>query len=293
MVKNILFEGAATALITPFDENGALNLECLERLIERQIEGGISALVLAGTTGEASTLSFEEYSQLIAFGSSIIRHRVPLIAGAGSNNTAKALKWSLEAEKRGADAVLSVTPYYNKTTQEGLYLHYKTIMDRIKIPAILYHIPGRTGMKMNIDTICKLAENPRIIGLKEASGDLSFAAHLASKCDLPLYSGNDDQILPLLSLGGMGVISVLSNLLPREVQNICKFYKQGELKKATALQLEMIPLINLLFSSVNPIPVKKAMEIMGFSCGKPRLPLVECDKATETALVQILRQFGI
>ena len=292
-MKNALFKGAATALITPFDENGALDLTGLEELIERQIQSGISAMVFAGTTGEASTLTFEEYSRLIATASSAIRQRVPLIAGAGSNDTAKAIKWSLEAQKRGADALLLVTPYYNKTTQEGLIRHYSMILDRMQIPAILYHIPGRTGMKMTVKSIEHLAEHPKIIGLKEASGDLSFAADVAAGCrSLSLYSGNDDQILPLLSLGGCGVISVLSNLLPKEVQLICNLYEQGEHNKATALQLEMIPLIRLLFSSVNPIPVKKAMEIMGLPAGAPRLPLIECDNMTEKLLMQTLHQYG-
>lgn len=292
-MKKPLFEGAATALITPFNDQGMLDFAGLEILIERQIKSGISALVIAGTTGEASTISFEEYSQLIAASSSIINHRIPLIAGSGSNDTAKAIKQSLEAQKRGADAVLLVTPYYNKTTQKGLIYHYEAIINRIEIPAILYHIPARTGLKMNVATIEALSNHPKVFGIKEASGDLSFAADIALKCkNLAIYSGNDDQILPYLSLGGKGVISVLSNLFPKEVQQICNFYQEGELKKALHLQLEMLPIIRLLFKEVNPIPIKKAMEIMGLPAGKPRLPLIECDNYLENQLIKEIRALG-
>lgn len=292
-MKKRLFSGAATALITPFDEKGAVDYEGFCRLIEFQIKNGISALVIAGTTGEASTLSFDEFSMMIAKANEVIRHRVPLIAGSGSNNTAKALKWSLEAQKRGADAILSVTPYYNKTTQEGLIRHYHTIADRIDIPMILYHVPSRTGMTMIADTVATLADHKMIIGLKEASGNLSYAADVVYRCsDLSLYSGNDDQILPYLSLGGDGVISVLSNIAPKEVQNICKYFEEGEITRATELQLRLIPLIRLIFSTVNPIPIKKAMEILGLPAGNPRLPLVECDEETTACLRECLRGLG-
>lgn len=293
MRKN-LFKGAATALITPFTPSGKLDLEGLEILIERQIDEGISALVLAGTTGEASTLTFEEFGQLIGSACKVIRGRIPLIAGTGNNNTAKALKWSLEAQKRGADAILSVTPYYNKTTQEGLIRHYEMIADHTELPIILYHIPSRTGMKMEAKTVKALSEHDQIIGIKEASGDLSFVADIASLCpQFPIYSGNDDQILPILSLGGCGVISVLSNISPKAVQNICRFYNEGDLNNATAVQLRVIPMIRALFSSVNPIPVKKALELMGLPAGKPRMPLMECDENVAAHLKRMLNEFGI
>lgn len=293
-MKKHLFKGVATALITPFTPSGALDVEGLEILIEQQIDSGVDALVLAGTTGEASTLAFEEFGQLIATASRVIRGRIPLIAGAGNNNTAKALKWSLEAQKRGADAILSVTPYYNKTSQEGLIQHYELIANHIDLPIILYHIPSRTGMKMEAKTVKALSEHDRIIGIKEASGDFSYIADLAALCpDFPIYSGNDDQILPILSLGGCGVISVLSNIAPKLVKNILNYYDMGDISRATALQLHLIPLIRALFSSVNPIPVKKAMELMNLPAGKPRLPLVECDKNIENQLKKILIEFGL
>ncbi|PWM38606.1 MAG: 4-hydroxy-tetrahydrodipicolinate synthase [Clostridiales bacterium] len=293
-MKKALFQGAATALITPFRPDGTLDLEGLETLIEFQIQNGIQALVLSGTTGEGSTLSFEEFSLLIATAAGIIRHRVPLIAGTGSNHTAKAIKFSLEAEKRGADALLVVTPYYNKTTQEGLIQHYLAIADRVKIPLILYHIPSRTGMKIEPETLRILSAHSNIAAIKEASGDISGIAAIAAACpDLTLYSGNDDQILPILSLGGKGIISVLSNIAPREVQNICTLYESGETERATKEQLRMVPLIQTLFSKVNPIPVKRAVELMGLPAGAPRLPLVPCDTATEERIRKAIKEAGL
>lgn len=288
-MKTVLFHGAATALITPFREDGTVDLEGLETLIEFQIENNIQALVLAGTTGESSTLTFEEFSLLIATAARIINHRVPLIAGAGCNNTATAIRLSLEAEKRGADALLSVTPYYNKTTQEGLVRHYKEICSRVKIPLILYHVPGRTGMRIEAATCKALAALPGVIGIKDAGGDISGTAELAACGALALYSGNDDQLLPVLSLGGEGIISVLSNIAPREVQNICTLFDRGEHKKAAREQLRLLPLIKLLFSSVNPIPVKKAVELLGLPAGNPRLPLVPADEATAARLQRAMQ----
>lgn len=293
-MKNILFSGAATALVTPFTEDGQINFAVLKELIEFQIGNGISALVIAGTTGEASTLSFEEFSALIARSNEFIRHRVPLIAGTGSNNTATALKLSLEAEKRGADGLLMVTPYYNKTTQEGLIRHYFAVADRVSLPIILYHIPSRTGLRILPQTYKKLAEHPNIVAIKEASGEIGYTADVAAACpELVLYSGNDDQILPLLSLGGEGVISVLSNLAPREIQEICRLFQGGEVQKAAQKQLELLPLIRAVFAEVNPIPIKRAMQLKEFAVGDPRLPLISCSEATEQLLKKTIKEAGL
>ncbi len=293
-MKKSLFSGAATALITPFKDNGALDLEGLERLIEFQIEGNIQALILSGTTGEGTTLSFDEFSLLIGEANRIIRHRIPLIAGTGCNNTATALKLSLEAEKRGADGVLLVTPYYNKTTQNGLVQHYFSIADRVQIPMLVYNVPSRTGMTITAETCKALSQHPRIIGIKEASGNIGSIADIAAACpDFDLYSGNDDQILPILSLGGIGVISVLSNIAPREVQRICFLYQNGETEKATQEQLRFLPLIRLLFAQVNPIPIKCAAQLMGLPAGSPRLPLVVCDENLKGKLKKAIEMVGI
>ena len=293
-MKKKLFSGAATALVTPFDKEGALDLEALRQLIEFQIENGISALILAGTTGEASTLNFEEFSLLIAKASEYIRHRVPLIAGTGSNNTAESIRRSLEAEKRGADGLLMVTPYYNKTTQEGLLRHYFAIADRVKIPIILYKVPARTGLDILPDTCRKLAEHPNIIAIKDAGGNVEKTADLRAACpELTLYSGNDDYILPAYSLGGEGVISVLSNVVPKEVQRICTLFESGAYKKAAEEQLRLLPLIRALFAEVNPIPVKKAVELIGLSAGEPRLPLIACHAATEKKIQSALKEAGL
>ncbi|MBQ8894159.1 MAG: 4-hydroxy-tetrahydrodipicolinate synthase [Clostridia bacterium] len=293
-MKTKLFTGAATALVTPFYESGEINFDCLRDLIEFQIQNGISALVIAGTTGEASTLSFEEFSLLIAKSNEYIRHRVPLIAGTGSNNTATALKLSLEAEKRGANGLLIVTPYYNKTTQEGLRKHYLKIASCVKTPIILYNVPSRTGVKISPETCRRLEEHPNIIGIKEASGEIGYTIDIASQAPkLTIYSGNDDQILPILSLGGEGIISVASNIVPRNVQAICKHFQNGEIQKAIDLQLQLIPLIRTLFSQVNPIPIKRAVEMIGFPVGVPRLPLVPCDSKTEDAIARAIKEATI
>ncbi len=276
-MKKPLFIGAATALITPFKDDGSLDLDGLKQLIEFQIENGINAIVVAGTTGEASTLHFEEYSLLIAKSAEYINHRIPLIAGSGSNNTATAIRLSLEAEKRGADALLIVTPYYNKTTQNGLIQHYYAIADRVNTPIILYNIPGRTGLKIDPKTCKALSVHPNIIGIKDAGNNIAETAEIARLCnDISLYSGNDDQILPFYALGGAGVISVLGNIAPSEVQRICRLYQDGEHQKALALHQKFLPLIHLLFEEVNPIPIKAAVKELCLPGGTPRLPLVSC-----------------
>lgn len=293
-MKKIPFEGVATALITPFKEDDSIDFDGLAILIERQIENGVSAIVIAGTTGEASTLSFHEFSLLISKANEYIRNRVPLIVGTGSNNTAKALKFSLEAQKRGADALLMVTPYYNKTTQEGLIKHYYYTADRVKIPLILYNIPSRTGLKIAPQTCKKLSEHPNIVAIKEAGGDISTTMDIVSNApELILYSGNDDQFLPMLSIGAKGIISVVSNIYPREMVNIYQHFKNNNINKAIELHYQLLPIIRILFQEVNPIPVKKALQIMNLPSGSPRLPLIPCSKETEALLIKSIKEAGI
>ncbi|MBQ4052251.1 MAG: 4-hydroxy-tetrahydrodipicolinate synthase [Clostridia bacterium] len=293
-MKQPLFSGVATALITPFKNDGALDITGLEQLIEFQIENGIHALVLAGTTGEGSTLTFEEFRSLIKNGVEFARGRVPVIAGTGSNNTEKAKLLSKEAQEQGADGLLMVTPYYNKTTQEGLVRHYTEILDSVSIPAILYNVPSRTGMTIEAKTALTLSRHPNVVGIKEASGNIGATAELIYTCPgLHVYSGNDDQTLPILSLGGAGVISVLSNVAPQETQRIYTLFEQGKNQKAAQLQLRLLPLIRALFSQVNPIPIKGAMAIQGLPGGEPRLPLVPCSSQVLTQIKNAIKEAGI
>ncbi len=289
-----LFTGAATALITPFKSDGSIDFDGLEELIEIQINNGIQAIVVAGTTGEASTLSFEEYSLLISKSAFYINHRVPLIAGSGSNNTDVAIKRSLEAQKRGADGLLIVTPYYNKTTQEGLIRYYLSIADRVKLPIIMYNVPSRTGLKIEPQTMKKIVRHSNVIALKEASGDVSGLADIRSLCpDLAVYCGNDDQIVPFLSLGGCGTISVISNILPKEIQNIHKLFFEKQTESAAKEQLRLLPLIRALFSETNPIPIKGIMKELGLPAGLPRLPLVPSSVDCIEKIKQELSSLGI
>ncbi len=293
-MKKQIFNGAATALVTPFKEDGSLDIGSLAELIEFQIENGIRGIVLSGTTGEGSTLSNEEFCLLIQKGAEFIHGRVPLIAGTGSNNTETAIRRSMDAESLGADALLIVTPYYNKTTQAGLIRHYQHILDAVDLPAILYNVPSRTGLAIEPETLRVLSDHPQITGIKEASGNISKTADfLASAPELPLYSGNDDQTLPTLSLGGCGVISVLSNIAPQEVQRICTLFEQGKTEKAAKLQLRLLPLVRALFGEVNPIPIKYAMKLQGFSVGNPRLPLVPCEEKTREIIQKAIIEAGI
>jgi len=293
-MKKAPFKGVATALITPFKKDGSIDFDGLGILIENQIENGVSAIVIAGTTGEASTLSFAEFSLLISKANEYISHRIPLIVGTGSNNTAKALKFSLEAQKRGADGILMVTPYYNKTTQDGLIRHYYHIADRVNIPIILYNIPSRAGIKIMPQTCKKLFEHPNIVAIKEASGDISATMDIIAKTpDLILYSGNDDQFLPMLSIGAKGVISVTSNVFPREIVNIYQHFKKGNLEKAMQAHYHLLPLMRALFHEVNPIPVKKALQIMNMPSGDPRLPLISCSRETEELIIKTIKEAGL
>ena len=275
-MKKVIFEGCGTAIATPFNENG-VNLEEFKRLVEFQIKEGVDAIIVCGTTGESSTMTKEEKVATIECAVKTANGRVPIIAGTGGNNTAEAIRMSKLAEDIGVDGILLVTPYYNKSTQAGLVAHYTAIANAVKLPVILYNVPSRTGINIAPETCLELSKVENIVAVKEASGDLSQVAKIAHLCgdNLTIYSGNDDQILPILSVGGKGVISVLSNVKPKMTHDMVRAYLDGNTAKATKLQLDAIPLINALFAEVNPIPVKAALNIIGFDFGIPRLPLVE------------------
>ena len=289
-----IFTGAATAIITPF-KDGKVDFESYKSLIDMQIAGGIDAIVTCGTTGEGSTLTDEEHREVIKFTVDYVAGRVPVIAGTGSNDTAYANDLSKYACEVGADALLLVTPYYNKATQKGMYESFKTTADLCDKPIILYNVPSRTGCNLLPETVAKLAEHPRIVAIKEASGNISQIAELAALAGdkIDIYSGNDDQIVPVLSLGGIGVISVLSNLMPRETSDICKKYLAGDTAGALKLQLDLLPLVNNLFTEVNPIPVKAAMAAMGYGENTLRLPLTPMDEAKEAVLLGIMKGHGL
>ncbi len=291
-----VFTGAGVALVTPFDENRAVNYEKLAELIEFQVKGSTDAIIACGTTGEASTLTHEEHIEVIRFCVEKVAGRIPVVAGTGSNCTDTAVYLSVEAEKAGADALLVVSPYYNKATQKGLFEHFKEIADAVKIPVILYNVPSRTGCNILPDTVVRLCtEVTNIVGVKEASGDIAQIAklmHLAGgKVDL--YSGNDDQIVPLLSLGGKGVISVLSNIAPRQTHDICARYLAGAVTESAQMQLDAIPLCGALFCEVNPIPVKKALNLMGMEVGTLRRPLTEMEAVNVPRLEKAMKEYGI
>ena len=291
-----IFEGAGVALVPPFKANGDVNYDKLEEILEEQIAGGTDAIVICGTTGEASTMSPEEHLSVIKYGCEVVKGRIPVVAGTGSNCTREAVYMSQKAEEVGADGVLLVTPYYNKATQNGLIAHFTTIAEAIKIPALLYHIPGRTGVTMKPETIVSLCKNvPNIVGVKEASGNFSSIATMMNMADgcIDVYSGNDDQIVPLLSMGGKGVISVLSNVAPKQTHDICQKFFDGDVKGSLQMQLDAIPLISALFSEVNPIPVKAAMNMMGKEVGPLRLPLTEMEDAHKEVLKQAMKSYGI
>lgn len=274
-MKKILFKGAGSAVPTPFNENG-INIEEFKKFLEFQIENDIDALIVCGTTGESSTMTKDEKIEVIKCALEVSNGRVPIIAGTGSNNTLEAIEMSKIAESLGVDGVLVVTPYYNKTTQPGLIAHYKAIANSISIPIILYNVPSRTGLNINPETCWELSKIENIVAIKEASGNLSQVAQIAHLCgdNLHIYSGNDDQAIPICSLGGLGVISVLSNIKPKYTHDMIYDFLNGDFENAKKKQLDSIPLINSLFSSVNPIPVKQAVNQIGFDFGVPRLPLL-------------------
>ncbi len=284
-MKKILFKGAASAVPTPFDESG-VNIKEFEKFLEFQIQNKIDALIVCGTTGESSTMTKEEKIETIKCAVKVSNGRVPIIAGTGSNNTKEAITMSKIAEELGVDGVLIVTPYYNKTTQTGLIQHYKAISDNITIPIILYNVPSRTGLNINPETCWELSKIENIVAIKEASGNLSQVAQIAHLCrdNLHIYSGNDDQALPICSLGGLGVISVLSNIKPQFTHDMIFDFLNGNITESTKKQLDCIPLINNLFSEVNPIPIKACLNKIGFNFGKPRLPLIEMDKEKQEIL---------
>jgi len=291
-----LFKGAGVALITPFHEDGSVNYEKLTEILEEQIAEGTDAIVAVGTTGEAATLTEDEHIEVVAHTVKVVNHRIPVLAGTGSNCTATAIDLSKRAEQAGADGLLLVTPYYNKATQKGLYTHYKAIADAVSIPCILYNVPGRTGMKIEPKTMADLYHNVKnIVGVKEATGDVGGTAELMRLVDedFLLYSGEDGIIVPLLSIGGSGVISVLSNVAPRQTADICKKWFAGDVKGAWEEQKRALPLIHSLFMEVNPIPVKAGMNLQGKAVGGMRLPLTEMEEAHQEVLKEEMRRYGI
>lgn len=293
-MKKVIFKGCGTAIITPFTEDG-VNFEEFRKLIEFQIAEGVDSIIVCGTTGESSTMTTEEKKETIKFAIDVANKRVPIIAGTGGNCTKSAIEMSIYAEEVGADAVLIVTPYYNKTTQAGLIAHYKAIAEAISIPIILYNVPSRTGLNITPATCLELSKIDNIVAIKEASGNISQVAEIANLCkdNLAIYSGNDDQVLPILSLGGLGVISVLSNIIPKDVHNMVKYFFNGNIQEATRLQLETLNLSSALFCEVNPIPVKAACSMIGFNVGVPRLPLIEMSDAGKERLRKEMINYGI
>lgn len=294
-MKNTLFTGAGIAIITPFNEDGSINYERLGEMIDYQIENGTDAIIICGTTGEASTMSDEEHLECIRFAVKKAAKRVPVIAGTGSNDTAYAIKLSKEAEEIGADGLLLVTPYYNKTTQRGLIAHFTAIADAVNIPIILYNIPGRTGMSIEISTAKVLAKHKNIVAVKEASGNIGYTAKLIAACgdDLDVYSGNDDMIVPIMSLGGKGVISVLSHVLPKETHLMAQYCLENNFAEASKLQIKYLDLINNLFAEVNPIPVKEAMNLIGVNVGGCRMPLYQMSDENREKLKASLAKHGL
>ena len=291
-----IFKGAGVAIVTPMKANGEVNFEKFKELIEFQIANGTDAIIVCGTTGESSTLSHEEHLEVIKYCVDTVAGRIPVVAGTGSNCTETAVYLSTEAEKYGVDGVLLVSPYYNKATQNGLYQHFKTVAEAIKVPVILYNVPSRTGCNILPETVVRLCTDvENIVGVKEASGNISQIAHLASIANgkVDIYSGNDDQIVPILALGGIGVISVLSNVAPRQTHEICQKFFDGDIEGSRKTQLDAMELCHALFCEVNPIPVKKALNLMGMEAGALRMPLTEMEPANADRLKKAMKEFGI
>lgn len=293
-MKKILFKGCGTAIITPFDDNG-VNFNEFKKLIEFQISEGVDALIVCGTTGESSTMTLEERKQTIEFAVKTANHRVPIIAGTGGNCTQSVIDFTKWAETAGVEGALIVTPYYNKTTQAGLISHYTAIANSTKLPIILYSVPSRTGVNITPETCFELSKISNIVAIKEASGNLSQIAEIKALCreNLHVYSGNDDQIIPILSLGGLGVISVLSNIAPKYTHEMVINYLNGKIIEAQDMQLDAIYLIKALFSEVNPIPVKTALNMLGYNAGIPRLPLIEMSEKGKEKLEKELKKFEL
>ena len=291
-----IFTGAGVAIVTPMQENGEVNYDKLGELLEEQIAGGTDAIIICGTTGESSTLSHEEHLDVIKYAIDKVAKRIPVIAGTGSNCTETAIDLSKKAEKDGADGILVVTPYYNKATQKGLIEHYTDIAGSVDIPLIMYNVKSRTGCNIEAKTAAYLINNvENIVGIKEASGDISQVAQIAhlTNGELDMYSGNDDQTIPIMSLGGIGVISVVSNVAPAKVHEMAALYLDGKTKEAVQMQLDMLPLVDALFCEVNPIPVKTAMNLMGMEVGPTRMPLCEMEPANLERLKASMKKYGI
>lgn len=293
MSKNTLFTGSGVAIVTPF-RGQEIDFDAFGSIIDYQIENKTDAIIVCGTTGEASTMPDAEHMDAIRFTVERAAGRVPVIAGTGSNDTRHCVELSTDAKKVGADGLLLVTPYYNKTTQRGLIAHFKAVTDAVDLPIILYNIPGRTGMQIDIATLKELSKIDNVVAVKEASGNISYAAEVAAECpDLDIYSGNDDMIVPIMSLGGKGVISVLANILPKETHELCDAYLTGNTTKACEMQLHYLKLIKALFMEVNPISVKTAMNLMGMNVGNLRLPLSEMEGANLEKLKSTMSQYGL
>ncbi len=291
-----IFKGSGVAIVTPMKENLDVGFDKLEELINFQIDNGTDAIIIAGTTGESSTLTMEEHRRVIQAAVEFTKHRVPVVAGTGSNCTRTAIHLTKEAEEDGADAALIVTPYYNKATQKGLIAHYGQIAYETKLPIILYNVPGRTGCNLMPETVATLVkENENIVGLKEATGNMAQASKTMYLCDgkLEMYSGEDGLVVPLLSIGGLGVISVIANIAPRQTHDMVMSYLEGDLEKARQMQLKSLPLVDALFSEVNPIPVKKALNLMGMQVGSLRSPLCEMGEENAKKLEQAMKDFGL
>ncbi len=293
-MKKIIFKGCGTAISTPFTKDG-VNFDEFGKLIEFQIAEGVDSIIVCGTTGESSTMTEKERKDTIKYAIDKVNGRIPVIAGTGSNNTQSAIEMSKYAESVGADALLVVTPYYNKTTQAGLVEHYKAIANSTTLPIIVYSVASRTGVNITPETCLELSKIPNIVAVKEASGNISQVAKIAALCkdNLHIYSGNDDQIVPVLSLGGLGVISVLSNVAPKYTHNLVQNFFDGNIKEATKMQLDALDLVNSLFCEVNPIPVKEALNMMGYNYGVPRLPLVRLSEKNQERLKNSMKNFGL
>ena len=294
-MKHTIFTGAAVAITTPFNLDGSINFEGLGDNLDYQLDNGTDAIVICGTTGESSTMSDEEHRACIEFAVKHTNHRVPVIAGTGSNDTRYAIELSVEAERLGVDGLLLVTPYYNKTTQSGLVNHFTIIANSVNIPIILYNIPGRTGLNISVDTLDKLSNHKNIVAVKEASGNINYAAQVIATCGdkLDVYSGNDDMIVPIMSIGGKGVISVLSNILPKETHEITQLCLDNDFQKAGKMQIKYLDLINSLFCEVNPIPVKEAMNQLGMAAGACRMPLTKMSADNLARLLSSMQKLGM
>lgn len=294
-MKKTIFTGAGVAIVTPMKEDGSVNYDKLGELIEFQIKNGTDAIIICGTSGESATLSHEEHTKAVSYSVSKVAGRVPVVAGTGSNDTRTALELSVEAQDAGADALLIVTPYYNKTTQEGLVRHYTYIADRVNLPIIVYNVPSRTGVDVKPETYRELSKHPNIVAAKEANGNIASVAKTRALCgdDLDIYSGNDDMIVPVLSLGGKGVISVLSNIMPSQTHEMCQKFFAGDIEGARNMQIDLMSLISALFIEVNPAPVKQALNLMGFDVGECRMPLAPMQEKNIAVLKDELKKHGL